>query len=360
MQTATTKRIPYIDAMRGLAMLMVVMGHVALFSFDHTSDNVFIFLCDMVQVPLFFLVSGMCFRLPREWSAKGLWQFLSSKAFILCVPASLFLGAFRYPDFDINMVTGAYKSGYWFTYTLFTFMLFYTFFQGLAILCRLKGKRRDVFHVLATVGVYVVSAYAANRFQGAVWAGVIGLEQFMHYVYFVLGTLAVKYLRGEYPPFGKQKVNWLMGGVIIIVLLMYLYTRKGNGAGYLFSGALWFLILRMFSVAVILSAFHRYASWSEGKLGRVLQHVGRYTLDVYFIHYFLLPRQLTFVGDFFKAHPAPIVECCVTLLITAAIIAVSLLVGKLIRVSPVTAHWLLGAKYPKREEAQQEARAPQQ
>ena len=62
------------------------------------------------------------------------------------------------------------------------------------------------------MGVYVVSAYAASRFQGAVWAGVIGLEQFMHYVYFVLGTLAVKYLRGEYLHFGKQTGNWLLGG----------------------------------------------------------------------------------------------------------------------------------------------------
>ena len=110
-------------------------------------------------------------------------------------------------------------------------------------------------------------------------------------------------------------------------------------------------------MAVILAAFHRYTSWSEGRLGQVLQYVGRYTLDVYFIHYFLLPRQLTFVGDFFKAHPAPIVECCVTLLLTAAIVAVSLLVGKLVRLSPVTAHWLLGAKYPKREEARKAASA---
>ena len=120
--------ISYLDddtaAMRGLAMLMVVMGHVALFSFGHTSDNFFLYFCGTVQVPLFFLVSGMCYRLPREWSAKSLWQFLSSKAFILCVPASLFLGAFRYPDFDINMVTSPYKSGYWFTYTRFRFICF--------------------------------------------------------------------------------------------------------------------------------------------------------------------------------------------------------------------------------------------
>ena len=40
-----------------------------------------------------------------------------------------------------------------------------------------------------------------------------------------------------------------------------------------------------------------------------------------------------------------------------AIVAVSLLVGKLIRLSPVTAHWLLGAKYAKREEARQAASA---
>ena len=71
---------------------------------------------------------------------------------------------------------------------------------------------RDALHVLAAMGIYVVSAYASSSFQGSPWIGVIGICQFMHYAYFVLGTLVVKYLRGEYPHFSKQTGIWLQGG----------------------------------------------------------------------------------------------------------------------------------------------------
>ena len=357
MQTATTKRIPYIDAMRGLAMLMVVMGHVMLMGFQHSEHNFLFFLFSSIEVQLFFFVSGMCFRLPRAWHFKSIVQFLGSKAFILCVPASLFLGAYKYPNWGMHFIADSFKGGYWFTYSLFAFMLLYVCLHAVATLCRLRGWRSDAFHVLAALAVYVVSASGSRHYEGLMWTELIGLQQFMHYVYFVLGMLAVKYMRGEYPRLSAKTEKWLLGGVIMVVLAMYVHTWAYDGEGYLLIPILWFLTLRIFSVAVILAAFHRYTSWSEGRLGQVLQYVGRYTLDVYFIHYFLLPRQLTFVGDFFKAHPAPIVECCVTLLLTAAIVAVSLLVGKLIRLSPVTAHWLLGAKYAKREEARQAASA---
>lgn len=33
------KRLEYIDAMRGLAILLVVTGHIMLFGFHHTNGN---------------------------------------------------------------------------------------------------------------------------------------------------------------------------------------------------------------------------------------------------------------------------------------------------------------------------------
>ena len=50
-------RLEYIDALRGLTMLMVVIGHIELFSFGEG-----IFLCTpiykYIQMPLFFFISG--------------------------------------------------------------------------------------------------------------------------------------------------------------------------------------------------------------------------------------------------------------------------------------------------------------
>ena len=76
----------------------------------------------------------------------------------------------------------------------------------------------------------------------------------------------------------------------------------------------------------------------------MLQTIGCYTLDVYFIHYFFLPRNMGMVGEWFQAHPNPIVEYVLAMAIAAVVIVASLLVGRIIRLSPTLAHWLLAAK----------------
>lgn len=42
----------------------------------------------------------------------------------------------------------------------------------------------------------------------------------------------------------------------------------------------------------------------------------------------------------------PVLEAACTLMIAIIIIAASLLIGNIIRLSPFLAHWVFGAKYP--------------
>lgn len=74
-----------------------------------------------------------------------------------------------------------------------------------------------------------------------------------------------------------------------------------------------------------------------------MQYVGRRTLDIYLIHYFLIPTGLNFV-TLFCDKPMPIIEAAVSSVIAIIIIAFSLLVSEIIRLSPWLAHWLFGAK----------------
>lgn len=69
--------------------------------------------------------------------------------------------------------------------------------------------------------------------------------------------------------------------------------------------------------------------------------IGRYTLDIYFIHYFFLPRNLSMIGEWFKLNPNPLIEYVLAMLMAVILIAASLLVGQVIRLSPALAHWLL-------------------
>ena len=81
----------------------------------------------------------------------------------------------------------------------------------------------------------------------------------------------------------------------------------------------------------------------ETRLGRTMQYVGRRTLDIYLIHYFLVPMGLRVV-TVFTDHPMPVVEVFVSSVIALLIMAMSLLISNIIRLSPTLAHWFFGAK----------------
>lgn len=66
-----TQRINYIDRMKGFAILMVVLAHVILFSFDMSDSLIFKF-CASFEMPLFMFVSGFVAFIPGEIGGAAL------------------------------------------------------------------------------------------------------------------------------------------------------------------------------------------------------------------------------------------------------------------------------------------------
>ena len=57
-----SKRIEYIDAMRGFTMFLVVLGHCAFYCMGGVADdNVYLDIFQSFRMPLFFFVSGFVF-----------------------------------------------------------------------------------------------------------------------------------------------------------------------------------------------------------------------------------------------------------------------------------------------------------
>ena len=105
------------------------------------------------------------------------------------------------------------------------------------------------------------------------------------------------------------------------------------------------LSLSLTGLVIIFTFFRNHQdSFSKNTvIGNSLQYIGRRTLDVYLIHFFLLPLNLSFITIFID-HPMPIIEAAVSLIISLVIVAVSLLIGNVIRLSPRLAHYVFGAK----------------
>lgn len=57
------KRFEYIDAFRGLAIIFIVFGHIPLYCYGESSNSLISYrlFTSMVQIPMFFFVSGFLF-----------------------------------------------------------------------------------------------------------------------------------------------------------------------------------------------------------------------------------------------------------------------------------------------------------
>ena len=133
-----TKRIEYIDAMRGFNMILIVMLHVFICSYHATSTSFnwhsfFALFC----LPLFFFVSGFLFyKKERTWTLRTCINTIINKAKIQIIPTLVFFYLYTRifnVDFFEEFATDM-KSGYWFTIALYWFFVIYsigmTIFRG--------------------------------------------------------------------------------------------------------------------------------------------------------------------------------------------------------------------------------------
>ena len=108
------KRINELDYIRCIAIFMVVMGHVLLFTLkiEHTALLGIIGICEM---PLFFIVSGYLTYKEREESLKETMARLLKRSRALLVPLVVWSIVLNLCDekitFSLSMV---YRGGYWF------------------------------------------------------------------------------------------------------------------------------------------------------------------------------------------------------------------------------------------------------
>ena len=94
------------------------------------------------------------------------------------------------------------------------------------------------------------------------------------------------------------------------------------------------------SIYLLFMLFNRH--YESSFMNGALEYVGKRTLDIYLLHYFLLPA-LPMVGEFLKSYPNVILECLVGFTLAILIVIVALFISRIIRVSQVLGMLVLGA-----------------
>ena len=99
-------------------------------------------------------------------------------------------------------------------------------------------------------------------------------------------------------------------------------------------------------IVIVFSFFriHQDLFKKDRFVGRCLQYVGRRTLDIYLLHYLLLPVNLKMYFTSLAEHPIPIIELTITLIIMLIIVAGCLVISRILRMSPTLAYLLFGVR----------------
>ena len=290
-----------------------------------------------IRMPMFFFISGfVLFKIGVVWNIKHITQFFLKKIPIQLIFPSIFFLAYLHSR-NIPILYGvSIPNGYWFTYVLFEYYVFY----AIIMFCIRNNKSNIVLLILGFFLFFINYRPLYNAIPLSEGFKVFfKVSRWNYFIFFVIGTISKKYFQ-QMESFLDSK--WTLP----ICISFYFLVNSFRNIIYL-PDTILSLPLTITGLIILFSFFRiNKSSFSKNHvIGVTLQYIGRRTLDIYLIHFFLIPDNLKFITVFIN-HPIPIIEATCSLFISILIIAGSLLISNIIRLSPFLAHWVFGAKYP--------------
>lgn len=329
-----TNRVAYVDAMRGVAMIMVVVWHV--FSMCLHYENKFAFMFNWnLQIPLFMMVSGF---FANKLMGKPLGSLMQSKFMHLVLPALLMMLIYCWvTSRDIlRVLYDGYKGGYWFTFVLFIFLIIFYVISKIIGKFVKKESIQGVLHLLIGIIIGYIAQFLEGMAKSHSIIGLLSLNLYYYYPSLVFGSLI--YSHRDY-----LLKNMKMGGVIFVALFANLIFYK-YGIDYLkhFAFLISFLVGCM-SLTTIWMCFERFPQLSTAsRTGRFLSIVGRRSIDVYFLHYFFIPFDLGLLGGICESLNSTVLTYLIALALALVFTVLSLGMGQILRMSAVLAKYFLG------------------
>jgi fucose 4-O-acetylase-like acetyltransferase len=349
--TSNNSRKPWIDALRGFAMLLVIIMHVP-FAAGVGGENVYTTLIGWMFMPLFFFVSGLVMYNPnRQWSAKTWCTYMGRKFMQLIVPTSivflLLCWVYRYNV--LEQLLHPMKAGCWFTITLFGFILLYTFYEWIIRVIKVRDIWKNILLLIITSALSCVVA------KFALWKGVFGenirvyydalqISKWCYFQYFILGVLVSKYQKWikkviAYPMLlAFTFIVWIVVAITCMQDLVVAFPIP-------YLNQLISVIYVYVSIMLVTYVFYHYRDRiATSKFGQIVQVVGCNTLGIYLLHYFFLWGGYNFILKFYSTHPTPLMMFVIYVSVAILILAASMLLISVIKVSPILSHLILGKK----------------
>ncbi len=346
------ERIYYFDIIKGIAIFMVVMGHVLCLCMSASAQSTPMRLIANVHMPLFFFISGW---FTYKLNAAGRLSLPSlKKRFVqliipMAVVSSLYILVYNnlgvYPKEDTSILwlwSSASKKGYWFNIALFeVFVLF-------AATIPLLNRSKNLIIELLVVGVIFAILIAVHKVMPT------NVSEFLtfyatatYYPIFAFGCLAHRHK----DKFFRLTENPLVATCVLISMAVPMYYLCWPDKFALQSGII-NIIFRPFvqvcvafmSIVIFRPIYSRQptATNPHGLSTRILLYLGNKSLGIYLLHYFFL-FPMPSVERFLVAMNCNFVPTTiVSFIIAAAIVATTVLVIEIIKPSKLLTKILTG------------------
>ncbi len=188
----STKRDNYIDILRGILMILVVMVHIDTYLIMPKINLEFNIILTKIRMPLFFFISGFLAH-SKNYNSNIFTNRLFNRIICQLYPTIIIFLLY-------NIVTGTpindalsnpSKNGYWFTYIVFLHFCTYSFI--LLCLSHFKISERKIQLILA----FLVICSLCNlkplhsiNFSNLKWGGVfVSVSIFCLYSIFLSGSI---------------------------------------------------------------------------------------------------------------------------------------------------------------------------
>lgn len=360
-RTGGGHRIEWLDAMRGFTMILVVAYHVAQFGFvENEKTSAALPFLVLFRMPLFFFVSGfLAYKANFVWNIKNTIPLVLKKFHVQIIPAVIFLSIFivfkskhGFWDGLLNALKSPTKDGYWFTWVLLQMFLIYYVISIVAhwvgIKCE-KLKVRNNYSLVFWISVWVLSIAAYEtlylpkvfKYHKNVFFDYTSLVQTIRFMqFFLLGNIVHRYWIRIQKLFDTV---WFFPLVATLALVCCADIFRWHTLKFA-----WTNLPRttaMYTLLLMVVMFFRYnKKWftTEHALGRFLQYTGQRTLDVYLLHFLLIPS-MPFVGTWLNAHhPNFLIDLLMSVGIALPVVAGCLLISHILHTSPALGKFLFG------------------
>lgn len=331
----------YIDALRGLAMLMVVICHIEGFSIFIEEFHITLLrrICEGVMLPLFFFISGSIFKTQTCES-------IIEKCCQLLIPAILIgiIYSVKINKDVISFFLNIYKYGYWFTITLCEMIVL------LFVLTKIITRENSLIVVLVLSSFLLyIAKIPFNNIPVLVKIGdMLCLHQFfIYFQYFSIG-----YVLSKQKSFLSKILNseiCILSSIFIfvaVVFVKYSYTDEQLATSIILRvyRLLQDPILGYAGIMILYRAFFSNKKIvSNTYYGKTLIFIGQHTFEIYLLHYFFLPK-LPQLGVYLVNYPSFILELLIVVVLSYAVILVSMICGKIIGINKILGFIFLGAK----------------